>query len=71
VFNDGRHIPPDQLAYLFEPFVTSSEKGHGLGLWIVYQIVQQLSGDLSVESEPGSTTFSIEIPYGNAQRTTS
>jgi signal transduction histidine kinase len=63
VFNDGRHIPPEQLAYLFEPFVTGSDKGHGLGLWIVYQIVQQLGGDLTVESEPDSTTFSIDIPY--------
>jgi two-component system, NtrC family, sensor kinase len=63
VFNDGRHIPPEQLAYLFEPFVSGSSKGHGLGLWIVYQIVQQLGGDLTVESEPDNTTFSIEIPY--------
>jgi signal transduction histidine kinase len=68
VFNDGHHIPPEQLAYLFEPFITGSGKGHGLGLWIVYQIVQQLGGDLSVESEPGSTTFSIEIPYDESRR---
>jgi signal transduction histidine kinase len=67
VFNDGRHIPQEQLAYLFEPFASSTEKGHGLGLWIVYQIVQQLGGDISVDSEPGNTTFSIEIPYGPAQ----
>jgi signal transduction histidine kinase len=67
VFNDGQHIPQEQLAYLFEPFASSNEKGHGLGLWIVYQIVQQLGGDISVDSEPGNTTFSIEIPYGPAQ----
>jgi signal transduction histidine kinase len=65
VCNDGQHIPDEQLAYLFEPFASGREKGHGLGLWIVYQIVQQLNGGLSVESQPGGcTTFSIEIPYG-------
>ena len=64
VRNDGEHIPDEQLAYLFEPFASGREKGHGLGLWIVYQIVQQLNGGLSVESEPGGCTiFSIEIPY--------
>ena len=64
VCNDGEHIPDEQLAYLFEPFASGREKGHGLGLWIVYQIVQQLNGGLSVASEPGGcTTFSIEIPY--------
>ena len=63
VCNDGQHIPDDQMAYLFEPFASGKEKGHGLGLWIVYQIVRQLNGGLSVDSEPGCTTFSIEIPY--------
>jgi len=64
VCNDGQHIPDDQLAYLFEPFASGREKGHGLGLWIVYQIVQQLNGGLFVESEPGGcTTFRVEIPY--------
>lgn len=68
VCNDGRHIPREQMAYLFEPFATGNENGHGLGLWIVYQIVQQLGGVISVESEPGCTTFSIEIPYGQPAR---
>jgi two-component system NtrC family sensor kinase len=63
VGNDGQHIPEDRLVYLFEPFAASS-KGNGLGLWIVYQIVQQLDGGLSVESEPSKTTFNISIPYG-------
>lgn len=63
VCNDGKHLTDHQLTYLFEPFASGREKGHGLGLWIVYQIVQQLNGGLSVASEPGCSTFSIEIPY--------
>jgi signal transduction histidine kinase len=63
VGNDGQHIPDAQMPYLFEPFASEKEKGHGLGLWVVYQIVRELNGGLSVESEPGRTTFSIEIPY--------
>ena len=50
---------------LFEPFATTSERGNGLGLWIVYQIVQQLGGEIEVESLPGCTTFKVDIPYGN------
>ena len=63
VCNDGRHIPDEQMAYLFEPFSSGREKGHGLGLWVVYQIVQQLNGGLTVDSEPGCTTFRVDIPY--------
>lgn len=63
VSNDGQHIPDELMATLFEPFAGGHAKGHGLGLWVVYQIVRQLSGGLSVDSEPGRTTFHIEIPY--------
>lgn len=64
VCNDGEHIPEEQMHYLFEPFATRREKGHGLGLWIVYQIVRELNGGLTVDSEPGCTTFNVELPYG-------
>lgn len=67
VCNDGEHIPEEQLAYLFEPFATHKTQGHGLGLWVVYQIVKQLGGGLSVDSQPGRTTFTIEIPYAEPQ----
>lgn len=63
VSNDGEHIPDDKMSTLFEPFNSGREKGHGLGLWVVYQIVQQLNGGLSVESQPGTTSFNVEIPY--------
>lgn len=66
VCNDGTHIPEEQMAYLFEPFASGREKGHGLGLWVVYQIVQQLNGGLTVDSEPGCTTFRVDIPYAES-----
>lgn len=66
VRNDGKHIPEEQMAYLFEPFATGRAEGHGLGLWVVYQIVRQLNGGLTVDSEPGCTRFHIEIPYAQS-----
>jgi signal transduction histidine kinase len=67
VRNDGQHIPEEQMTYLFEPFATGRAQGHGLGLWVVYQIVRQLNGGLTVDSEPGCTSFHIEIPYDQSQ----
>jgi two-component system, NtrC family, sensor kinase len=62
VSNDGRHVPKDKLHYLFEPFSLLSHDGHGLGLWVTYQIVQQLGGDIRVSSEPQQTTFTVVLP---------
>lgn len=62
VTNDGRHIPAQRLPFLFEPFSASSGERQGLGLWITYQIVQQLGGTIHAASEPGRTTFTIRLP---------
>jgi two-component system NtrC family sensor kinase len=60
--NNGSHIPPEKVAFLFEPFTTLSDSGNGLGLWVVYQIVHQLDGSISVQSEPDDTRFSVHLP---------
>ncbi|WP_136415988.1 ATP-binding protein [Herbaspirillum sp. ST 5-3] len=60
--NDGKHITSEQLDTLFEPFITGSESGHGLGLWMTYQIVNQLKGEITVESQPGETRFVVTLP---------
>lgn len=62
VSNGGKEIAPEQMQYLFEPFNPLSESGHGLGLWVTYQIVQQLGGQISATSGNGETRFSVVIP---------
>lgn len=62
VRNRGRSIPPDQLAHLFEPYPAVRPHARGLGLWICYQIVSQLSGTIEVASEGELTTFQVSLP---------
>ncbi|MCD4749761.1 MAG: hypothetical protein K8R59_10345 [Thermoanaerobaculales bacterium] len=50
----------------FEPFVTATPGGTGLGLAVVYSAVEQHDGTIQIESAPGQgTTVIIEIPHLN------
>ncbi len=62
--NTGRTIPPELMGHLFEPFISSNDTGHGLGLWVTYQIVSQLGGQITAESRDGLTRFSVSLPTG-------
>jgi len=64
VKNDGREISPEVMEHLFEPFTGQNAEGHGLGLWITHQIVDQLRGDIIVNSDAGQTRFCITLPLG-------
>jgi len=65
VSDTGDSIPLDQQAHLFEPFQTYREGGSGLGLWITYQIVNQLNGTIEVMSEDHVTQFFVKLPVNN------
>jgi len=66
VRNDGRAIPAELMEHLFEPFSSGSEGGSGLGLWVTYQIVEQLRGTIRVKSGPPETEFAVALPLGAA-----
>jgi signal transduction histidine kinase len=66
VSNDGKILTAEQMKRLFEPFSSLSEGGHGLGLWVTYQIVHQLGGDIVARSDDGYMRFAVVIPVGGA-----
>ena len=61
----GPGVPAEIQSRIFEPFFTTKPvgKGTGLGLDISYRIVvKKHHGDLTVQSEPGSTCFQVRLP---------
>jgi two-component system NtrC family sensor kinase len=65
VADNGEGIPEENLPKLFQPFFTTKEegKGVGLGLAVVYGIVQAHGGEIEVASSPGAgTSFRVVLP---------
>jgi len=66
---DGGHgIAADILPRIFDPFFTTKEvgRGLGLGLFIVFEIIEEHGGCIAVESESGKgTAFFVRLPSGD------
>jgi len=71
ITDSGPGITDAIKAHIFEPFFTTKGvgEGTGMGLDTVYRIVRAHRGEVSVESEPGRTTFQVRLPLTNQQRT--
>lgn len=63
VEDTGVGIAPEHLSRIFDLYFTTKERGSGIGLSMVYRIVQMHDGDVEVHSTPGrGTTFAVILP---------
>jgi signal transduction histidine kinase len=66
VSDDGPGIPAEIRGQVFDSFFTTKEAGQGtgLGLATAQRIVEERhGGSLTVDSEPGRTTFHVSLPF--------
>jgi two-component system sensor histidine kinase PilS (NtrC family) len=65
----GTGMTPQQTEKIFEPFQSNFEGGTGLGLAVVYQIVQAHEGKVWARSKPGhGTTFVLRLRRLDAEK---
>ena len=63
IADTGQGIDDADLPHIFEPFYSTKPGGSGLGLALVYRVVQDHSGQIEVKSRPGEgTTFTLTLP---------
>jgi signal transduction histidine kinase len=62
VRDNGTGISEEMKDKIFVPNFTTKSTGTGLGLAMVKQIIESHDGQISFESEPGNTVFTIRLP---------
>lgn len=69
VKDSGQGIPERLLSKIFEPYFTTKENGSGLGLTLVFKIIREHRGEISVRSKEGEgTNFIISLPIPQKER---
>ncbi|HST54643.1 MAG TPA: ATP-binding protein [Solirubrobacteraceae bacterium] len=69
VSDDGPGIPPEIRERIFDSFFTTKDVGKGTGLGLATArniVVDRHDGSLTVDSEPGRTTFHVWLPFARS-----
>ena len=68
VHDTGPGVPADIRGRIFDPFFTTKPvgRGTGMGLAMVYGVAEQHGGRVTVDTSPGDTTFTIDLPAASA-----
>lgn len=69
--DNGRGIPAEELAHVFEPFFSRREEGQGmgLGLYIVQEIIQEHDGCIAINSRPQQgTQIYLRLPCAGGEQ---
>ncbi|MBI2878056.1 MAG: hypothetical protein HYY20_14360, partial [Candidatus Tectomicrobia bacterium] len=63
IADTGPGISAEDQAKIFDPFYTTRDRGNGLGLAIVYRIIEEHHGFIHLESKPAQgTAFKVYLP---------
>ncbi len=69
VQDTGIGMDDETLQKIFEPYYTNKATGTGLGLTVVYKIMKEHRGDITVESKLGEgSTFTLSFPIPRSER---
>ena len=68
VRDTGCGISRDDISKIYEPFFTTKNNGHGLGMMIVMRIMREHGGQVGIDSDPGKgTTVTLQFPKPGAR----
>ena len=67
ITDTGPGIPENMREKIFYPLVSGREGGTGLGLTLAQTFVTQHGGTISFDTQPGKTTFTLQLPINIAE----
>jgi signal transduction histidine kinase len=69
IADNGEGIEQETLGKIFEPYFTTKDFSSGLGLTLVFKIIKEHNGEISVKSKLGEgTTFTISFPIPQGEK---